>query len=472
MKKRLKTGKRQSKLPAVFSLSLLAIYCAVATSGSRAHAAVSLTQERVLGERFSLLARRQMPLLREPAVGVFVTALGRRLLAPLGETNFSYRFFVVEDQSLNAFAVPGGYVYVNAGLLAEVESVSELAGVLAHEIVHVHMHHMARQYEKTQMVSYASLLGMLLGAVHPAIAAGAATVGATTQLRYRREFEQEADLLGSDYMVKASFDPAGMVSFLSKIERQQRLNPTQLPPYLLSHPLTPDRIVQLGDKVKRVAEKKFAEDPVLRADLYRTKALVRARMEPQGKVIADYQAEAAQDSARPEAAHGLGLVYATVGQVEKALPYLRQAARQAHPHARADLGLVLVRLGKEKEAEGALRKALAEDPADAVAQVALAKIEIGQGKVRDAMQLLRSALAANPELDEAEYALAQCLGRLGEEKEQWLHLAEAFTLRGEFERAINALRKAYDLAQPASAEREEIEKKAKLIAEALSQNEE
>ncbi len=357
-------------------------------------------------------------------------------------------------------------------MIGRVDSVSELAGVLAHEIIHVHMHHMARQYEKTQMVSYASLLGVLLGAVHPAIAAGAATVEAGTQLKYRREFEQESDLLGAEYMARAAFDPAGMVRFLGKIERQQMLNPARVPPYLLSHPLTPDRIVQLSDKIKRQGKVVERVPESLVVDLERVQALVRAEMEPHSKVLARYQEKAAGESTGEAALHGLGLVYATIGQIGRAKPLLEKAVKAGRPHARTDLGLVLLRLGESGEAATQFSKAAKEDRGDAVAKWGLARVLLGRNEVRAASKLLRAAIAAYPEFDDAEYSLAECYGRLGEEKEKWNHLGKALLLRGKLDRGAAALRKAYELAEPESAERKALEEKLKLVDEALSSEDE
>src|SRR5262245_19933204 len=110
--------------------------------------AVGLAEERELGARFALEARVRVPLLRAPAVSGYLRDVGNRLVSHLDTQPFAYRFFVVRDPDLNAFAVPGGYVYTHTGLLLGVASEAELAGVLAHELVHVAAHHVVRQQEK------------------------------------------------------------------------------------------------------------------------------------------------------------------------------------------------------------------------------------------------------------------------------------------------------------------------------------
>src|SRR5262245_47683624 len=170
----------------------------LALTGS-AHA-VSYQGERELGQRFDLAARQQAPLINDPEVVGYVAGIGNKIAGALDGSFFDYQFAVVRDPRINAFAVPGGYVYVHSGLLAQARNDDEVAAVLGHEIAHVHGRHIVRQQEQTQLLNYASLLGMLLGVVQPAVGAAAAAASAAATLQYRREFEQEADYNGARYM--------------------------------------------------------------------------------------------------------------------------------------------------------------------------------------------------------------------------------------------------------------------------------
>jgi predicted Zn-dependent protease len=144
----------------------------VVTSASAARALPSYTEERDLGKQFALEARAQLPLLDDVEVNEHVNRIGQKIVATLGEQPFRYEFFVVREPRINAFAVPGGYVYVHAGLLTQISNDDELAGVLGHEIAHVNAHHLARQQDATKLLNYATLLGMLLSAVLAATAHG------------------------------------------------------------------------------------------------------------------------------------------------------------------------------------------------------------------------------------------------------------------------------------------------------------
>src|SRR5262249_23365728 len=173
--------------------------------------------EAELGRRFLLEARSQLPLIEDPAVTEYVERVGRRLVGVLGPQQFDYRFYVVQSPELNAFAVPGGYVFVFSGLLARAANDDELAGVLAHAVGHVSGHHLVRQQSEGQVWNYAALLGVLLSAVHPVLAAGAVAAAETAQLKYSREFEQEADYLGLRYATQAGYDPHALGSFFKTL---------------------------------------------------------------------------------------------------------------------------------------------------------------------------------------------------------------------------------------------------------------
>src|SRR5262249_15994610 len=170
---------------------------------------------------------------------------GRRLVTVLGPQQFEYRFFVVQSPELNAFAVPGGYVFVFSGLLARAKNDDELAGVLAHEIGHVSGHHLVRQQNEGQVWNYAALLGVLLSAVHPVLGAGAVAAAQTAQLKYSREFEQEADYLGLRYATQAGYDPHALGSFFKTLLAEQRVNPAGVPAYMLTHPMTEERVAHV-----------------------------------------------------------------------------------------------------------------------------------------------------------------------------------------------------------------------------------
>ena len=445
--------------------SLTAVLVVAALAVAEPVQAIGLAEERELGARFALEARVQIPLLRAPAVTGYLRDVGSRLIGRLDAAQrFPYRFFVVRDANLNAFAVPGGYVYTHTGLLLGVASEAELAGVLAHELVHVASHHVVRQEEKTALISYGTLLGLFLSIVHPALGAGVLAAGAAAQLKYRREFEQEADSVGVGLMAPAGFDPAGMPAFLRRVLREPRLNPANVPPYFLSHPLTEDRVATLEQRLPSLP--RFVPRSGGEACLAAAQATIRALTEPADKVVPRYRAAVARAPDDALAQHLLGLVYlyADPGRPAEAEPLLARGVAGHVPGAPGDLGRVLVRLGRADEARRGFEAQLQLTPDDAAMHMELGKLALAAGEVKRATALLDHALALDPELDDAEYVLAECRGKSGDARGQWQHLGRAFELRGEMDRSESAFEKALELTPKDTPEHEELEATVRAIA--------
>jgi len=440
------------RLAAAFAMAVLLPASARATG---------LAEERDLGARFALEARVQLRLLRAPAVTEYLRDVGTRLAAHLDSQPFGYRFFVVRDPTLNAFAVPGGYVYVHSGLLLAVADEAELAGVLAHELVHVAAHHAVRQEEKTSLINYGTLLGVFLSIIHPALGAGALAAGEAVQLKYQREFEQEADHVGLGLMAPAGFDPAGMPAFLRRVLREQRLNPANVPPYFLSHPLTEDRVAALERRLPTMPRP--APRPGGDARLAAAQATVRALTEPSETVAAEYRARVAAAPQDPRARHLLGLVYLYGGRAADAEPLLDHAAAAKLPGAVGDHGRALARLGRADAATRDFESQLHVAPDDAAIQAELGQLALAAGDVRRAAALLERALELDPELDDAEYALAECRGKTGDIRGQWQHLGRAFELRADLERARSAYQEALELTPKDAPERKDLESAIALL---------
>jgi predicted Zn-dependent protease len=363
---------------------------------------------------------------------------------------------VVRDANLNAFDVPGGYVYVHSGLILGVATEAELAGVLAHELVHVASHHAVRQQEKTALINYGTLLGVFLSLVHPALGASAVAAGTAAQLKYQREFEQEADSVGIGLMAPAGFDPAGMPTFLRRVLREQRLNPANVPPYFLSHPLTEDRVATLEQRLPSLPRPAARPGGDLR--LAAAQATIRALTEPPDKVLPPFQAAVAAAPGDAAAAHRLGLVelYVDPARPADAEPLLARAVGAHMPGAEGDLGRALERLGRGDEARRQFEAALKLDPGDAGLSLELGKLALANGDLKRATALFERALELDPELDEAEYGLAECRGKSGDARGQWTHLGRAFELRGDLARAKSGYEKALELVPEDGPEHTEL----------------
>lgn len=210
---------------------------------------MSRQQQEQLGLQAAAEVYKQMPLLPDNSpVTQYVQALGRKLVKVIPQQySWPYQFHVVEQKEINAFALPGGPIFVNVGTITAADNESELAGVMAHEMSHVYMQHSAKQAKKNTMPSILSGLGQILGSiggVGGALAgAGMQMAGGLWSMRYSREDEAQADAVGAIIMYKAGYPPKAMADFFEKLEKQGGAGPQ----FLSDHP-NPGNRVQAVEK--------------------------------------------------------------------------------------------------------------------------------------------------------------------------------------------------------------------------------
>jgi predicted Zn-dependent protease len=405
-----------------------------------------VAEERKLGDRFTIEAASALPIVREPAVVVYVNVIGQRIVERLDPPQpFEYRFSVVNDGAINAFAVPGGSVYLNSGLLLRVGNDSELAAVLGHEIGHSHAHHIVRQQQEMQFLNYASLAGALLSLVHPALGAAALGVSATAQLKYQREFEQEADYLGMRYMGAAGFDPHGMVSFMKRLWDEQRTMPIdQIPPYMLSHPLTDERITHLEAASRDIPSVEASQRASFA--LERVQAVLRGLGRDRGG--REGYEKASRLGGRDLALHGIVLLYR--GDLPAALFALERAKGEGVADLDDDIALAHFRSGEVDDALVVLRGRVESVPDDAEARALLGEVLLSKRDYDAAIRELDRARALSPAVDRVEYDLGRAYGQSGDSARGFYHLGRAFEMRGDVEQARLQYQKSIKLLPPDS----------------------
>jgi len=429
-------------------------------------AAFSLQEEREVGEHFALAARRQLPLVTDPEVAGYVERIGQDIVKKIDAPFFDYHFFVIRDASLNAFAVPGGFVYVHSGLLLRAANDDEVAGVLGHEIAHVNAHHIARQEEATRLMNYATLLGMALAVVQPALGAAAVAANETVQLRYRREFEQEADFLGARYLRAAGRDPRGMLDFFKKLADEERMQPTFAPPYLSSHPVTDERLNHLEAVLGTQQWDAYPRAPASFA-LRRAQALARAETQQPADALIPYRQAVEANPQDPMARYLYGVAALETGQLDAAEASLRVARGGGVQGVDRELGRVALRKRQPDLALPLLKEAVEADPTDAGAYLELAKTLEALGRTEDAVAAYRQAVTLAPDLEPAHYGLAILAGRGGNQADGFYHLASALRLRGDYEKALNQYVRAQSALPPADQRTVEVRDRIKELSEFL-----
>jgi predicted Zn-dependent protease len=438
---------------------VVAVVLAVTLAWPGAALSARGNSEGDLGRRFLLEVRSQLPITEDPTLAEYVDRVGARLVKTLGAQEFEYHFYVVQNSALNAFAVPGGYVFVFAGLIAHVENDDELAGVLAHEIGHVSGHHLVRQQTEGQVWSYAAILGALLSAVNPVLGAAGVAAAQTAQLKYSREFEQEADYLGLRYATEAGYDPHALGSFFKILLAEQRVNPAGVPAYMLTHPLTENRVANVETSINAQHLKTPSGRPAASPDLAEVTAVSRALIDPPDDVVARYRKLAEEHPDDAERWFLLGRVQQTVSQLDAARVSLERCRDLGGLGGRVDrpLGSVYVALKQPDKAKDALGRHLAKRPSDGFAHLELGKALADGGDAKGALTEFQRAFTLDGELDEAHRLAGIALGRQGDEAEGFYHLALASRLRGELEQALSHFQRTEDLVPRGTPRHEEVE---------------
>lgn len=235
----MKRRDRQRHLICGLLCALLAFQLACAT--------LTVEEEQSLGDQTANELRKELDFVRDEWVVRYVEQIGRDIVSVAEPGPYTYRFYVVDDPELNAFALPAGYIYIHTAIILEARTVSELAGVIAHEVGHVARRHIAQNYSRQRNTGLLYQLGAAMASIFVGgyAAAGGQLVGQLAAVAYvnqfTREAEADADAFAVEVLPLAGYDPNGLVTFLETLRQQ---GGAQMPTFLASHPATEDRIAE------------------------------------------------------------------------------------------------------------------------------------------------------------------------------------------------------------------------------------
>jgi predicted Zn-dependent protease len=225
------------------------LFVLATASGVAAFTLVSVQQEVELGQQAQAEISKQMPVLGDAQLDRYIDSVGARLAANAPGPKYPYSFGVVNYKELNAFALPGGPIYVHRGTIAAARTEAQLAGVMAHEVAHIAQRHAAKQISKGIVAN--GLLG-LLGAVlddggrgEQAARIGASVVAQSVFMKFSRDDEREADQVGAEIMQRAGWDPHGLAEFMQVLQNEQQRSPSSVETFFSSHPSPSGRVREL-----------------------------------------------------------------------------------------------------------------------------------------------------------------------------------------------------------------------------------
>ncbi|RTZ42307.1 M48 family peptidase [Candidimonas sp. SYP-B2681] len=425
--------------------------------GSASSAELSPALERTLGDAIMEQGRRDPTYIADPDVSQYLTDMGRSLVAQAsGGSGQRITVFGVRDPRINAFALPGGYIGINSGLVVSSQSESELASVVAHEIGHVVQRHIARgltQQSQSTGVMMAALAAALLAALSGSgdLAMGVAAFGQAAavdrQLGFSRQAEQEADRAGFEMMRKTGYDPRGMVRMFQQLSNSSRLNEGMGGgDYASTHPLS---IQRLADIENRVSEAPSVHTRGSDSYWYiRAKLRIAQARNAQARRIAieKLQLDAKQSNGVEQSAAWYGLAYAALQQ--KDLAQAEDALKKAQGGGRnspeiAGLAVSLA-LAKGNAADALKLAHAAWDRWPDSQGIALAKVDSLQktGRDTEAVPFLQQLIKQWPDVPRLYQLLAQSQDRLGQNVAARRSMATYYDLTGALPTAVEQLQQA------------------------------
>ena len=435
---------------------------------------LSRIDERKYGEMIMRQIRPDPDYSNDLPIYDFLNAMERRLLQAakqlqLGGANeqgsgaYNFEVFAVKDTSINAFALPGGYIGFHTGLLVSAETDSEVASVMGHETGHVLQRHLARQMDKQATNTMIAIAGMVLGALamsrNPSAAAGLMQGGQAmaidNQLSYSRDAEREADRVGFQILEASGYDVNGAPGFFQRLQRATSVMDKGVPAYVRTHPLTTDRIADMQDRARRVATRTVPTA----VEFHFIKA--RARMEQSGTSSGLYDlkntfeslSRQPQAGKQMEGVYGLSLITQRQGKIDQAEVYLQQARNLAQassapgsPVQRQSLSLditaseLALAKGKGAEALQIAQVTLRTYPQSYAAAAATINADLALGRTNDAIAWLKARTRLQPNEIVWWSLLSKAYDQAKNVPMRHFALGEKYALEGAWPSAIEQLK--------------------------------
>lgn len=415
--------------------------------GDAAQAGFSPAQERRLGESIMREIRADRSFYDDAEATDYINSLGTRLVTRGSETRQDFEFFLIRDPQINAFALPGGFIGFNTGLILAAQSESEVAGVMAHEIAHVTQRHIARmiaQQKQGQIASLAALAVAILASrassdlASAAIAFGQAGV-IQSQLNFTRDNEREADRVGLQILDNAGFDPRGMVVFFERLQRATRVYDGGAPSYLRTHPLTFERIADIQNRLSSLPYRQVPD--TIEFQLIRAK--LKAELDAPRDAVTFFEQSLAERRFLSEAASRYGLTLAVLRT--KDIPRARRefdALRRLVPSNAVveTLGCrIKVAVGEREPALNCYRDALRGFPNYRALTYDYAETLLQYGQAEAALRVVEGRLRVLPEDYRLYFLQARGYAALGKRLPQHRAQGEAYARLGNIGGAVEQL---------------------------------
>ncbi len=429
--------------------------------------AITIKEEENLGSEFMKTVRGHFRFIEDPFIAEYVEKIGNKILAHMPPQPFPYHFYVIRQDVYNAFAGPGGNVFINSGLISAMDYEDELAGILAHEISHVAARHISDKIERSSKINLATMAGVVagifLGIAGGGEAAQALTMssmaaGQTASLAYSRQDEMQADEIGIQYLTKAGYSGEGMLSILKKIREKDWFGTDQIPSYVMTHPAIKDRIAYL-DTWMEAHRENLQKQGANASEFMRFRTRMIAAYGDSRQALQKMKAAMKKNPDDPLVHHGYGIALARNENPKEGAVYIRRALqkRPFDPLILKDLGEICFMDGQYENALQVLKSSNDMKPEDHETLYLLGRSAIALGQYREGISYLEKMQKIKGEDTRALYYMGEAWGREGNMGEAHYYLGKYYSRRKDFKNAFfhfrQVLKHSEDPARKAEVEK-------------------
>lgn len=449
--------------------------------GEPADASMSPAQEAAIGTQVMAELYQYEYVLEDPEITEYLANIGWRLVAAAAQKPPMLDVFMVADPRINAFALPGGHIGFNAGLVIASQSESELAGVMGHELTHVTQRHIARSQEDAggvgTLATWAAVLAAIIaGSADPNVVLAALAIGQGSlyqkQVNFTRASELEADRIGIQVMADAGFDPDGMAAFFQRLEQQSRLYGTGMPDILRTHPVNTTRIAEARARATAIEAGKPPRQVIDSVDYALIKARTRVLVSSRPSEAIESFAAELKSHDTPANRYGLALALSQTGDYPRAISALKPAFDANNQQPTLALLMAQLRLGAGQTADALalFERTYKSNPSNAPAILRYSQALIEAGKPDQARQILLASEQNFGTRLETYRLLAQAARDAGNNGEASYEMANYLYYRGDYGGALAQLDAGLRIDTLSQPQRARMAARRAAVREALPRN--
>ncbi|MBW1649350.1 MAG: M48 family metalloprotease [Deltaproteobacteria bacterium] len=381
---------------------------------------LTIKEEEEMGEEFLKHIKKSVTFIENPLILNYIKKVGDKISSNIDSKPFDFNFYIIKNSGYNAFAAPGGHIFLNSGLFEAMDTEEELAGILSHEIAHVTCRHISQRLIKQTKIQLATLAGLaagiLLGSTGDSEAAaaimqGTAAAGASAALAYSREDERQADQIGLKYLENSGYTSGGLISSLKKIREKQWFTPDKVPTYLMTHPGIDERIIYLSSAIKDTKPVSDIKNNDFEMANIGIKAIYGNKTQAEKEISIKLQ----KNPNSPAANYGYAIILERSGKKKDAAAYFKKALAQKpfDPYILKKYGILLFDMGSYREADKIIENVNSIIPEDPDGLFYMGRLKLILNNAEQGIDILKKLTGKHPEYKQAHYYLAKGYTEIG-----------------------------------------------------------